>query len=712
MRQKEGTMIIFFNQLLQNSLTAVILILAILLFRRLTGNLSKLYVHVLWMITMLVLVFPPVPLGSVQTARSLLPETELGFSGKQSGAAQEGKALAGAEIQNISGEVPKDMENGTMGGAPEERLHRGQGSQTSLDDFDKIGLAEIFFILWAFGAVIFTMIALAEWMRLKKRVAAAIRIRRDVWSTSQISAPFVMPGLPSRIYIPQGLEKESGQLEDILKHERRHIRNRDPWIKCFAVLVLILHWFNPFVWLAFRLMNRDMEMFCDECVLRGKGMEEKKHYAQTLLDFACKSRGFSPAVYFGESTTKKRILHILNTKRPHAAISLLLLLMVSGCGLSFLATGEKEPEKAVADMLKDGILSDALPGGDRADGEENSAESEEEEVHWTEELIVGIGHEGLEPGFDEKEMTVMGETEHFVLYGRNEGQAMAVQTPDCLVSAQVPLISNYEVEPLIQEQDFDNDGSQELGIITYVLHGTGISIHSLFMVDQDADSSWKIYHCREEDYLDELTSHFDTRYTEEEVILLFNGEPAGVPEKADQEELENDYAYYAGSQIDFRFIEGKIILRADLVGYSNSNFAGSYTGHQLEASLNYMGEGKWEYAYINYADAGITELIEYAIPQYLAGQTNEVNEHYTAPGTQLSDFEEPQEITILSITYPSKDLAAGETEAYVTIRRAGEDALDYLHVPLKKIPLEDSESTWGIADRYGWRISGEIYMER
>ena len=211
------------------------------------------------------------------------------------------------------------------------------------------------------------IIMLTEWLRLKKKVKSAVRIRRDVWSTAQISTPFVMPGLPSRIYIPQGLDKDADQLEDILKHERRHIRNRDPWIKCFTALVLLLHWFNPFVWLAYRFMNRDMEMYCDECVLRGKGIEEKKHYAQTLLNYACKSSGFSPAVYFGESNTKKRIWHILNTKRPRAAVSLFLLLMISGCGMSFLAAGETEPEKAVADMTKDVLLTETLSDTDTAD---------------------------------------------------------------------------------------------------------------------------------------------------------------------------------------------------------------------------------------------------------------------------------------------------------------------------------------------------------
>lgn len=705
MHQKEEIMTIFFNQLLQNSMSAAILILAILLFRKITGELSKLYVHILWLITMLVLVLPPVPLGTLHTPRSLLAETEFTFSVKQPGTGPETETEdpAGAEAQNESAEAPQSSENQALGDTPENFLHRGQGIGMQSGIFEP-GVTEIFLTLWAFGATALTAAVLAEWLHLKKRITAAVRIQKDVWSTAQISTPFVMPGLPSRIYIPEELEKEKEQLEDILKHERRHIRSRDPWIKCLAVLVLILHWFNPFVWLAFRLMNRDMEMYCDECVLRGKSIEEKKHYAQTLLNFACKSRGFTLAVCFGESNTKKRIRHILNTKRPHAAVSILLLFMVSGCGLSFLDAGENEPGKAVVDVSKEELLPDALSGGDTADADEGAAESGGEEKHWTEKDVVGTGRSDTEPGFDAAEMSLMGETEQFAVYSMREGEAMAVKTPECLVLTDVPPISNYEIAPLLLEQDFDGDGETELAIITYVLHGTGISIRSLFMTDHTSDGSWKIYQYLDEDYMAELTQHYGTLYTEEGVRLTVDGVPVGIAEEVEQEDLDNEYGYYAGSLIDFWFVEEKIYLRSELLGYSDIKLAGQYPGHELDARVNYLGEGKWQLTDINYADAGITEVIEYAVPRYLAGQTSEINEQYTVPGTQLSDFGEPQEIAILSITYPAEDVAGEAVEAYVTIRRDGEDALDYLHVPLKRIPLE----TGG----FGWRIAGEIYMER
>lgn len=691
------------DQLIQNSLSGAVLILGIFLFRKITGDLSKLYVRILWMVLLLVLLLPPVNSGSFHTVRNLIPETGQVFSEKQIIAAQEPEIEEATGTENPGGIVGSPGNN-LSSGKEEGKASKIQGQNPETAKGLAIGAAEVLFILWILGAAGLTAVNLTGWRRLKKRAATAVQIDHDVWSTAQIDTPFVMPGFPARIYIPQELEAEKGQLKDILEHERRHIRNQDPWIKCIAVLALILHWFNPLVWFAFRAMNRDMEMYCDECVLCGKNAVQKKHYAQTLLDFACKRRGFSPVLYFGESSTKKRICHVLNTKRPHMLISLLLLLLISGCGVSFMSTGE-ESGKAVTDTQKESLFPEALPGEDTVNPEENSQDIADEEELWTDKVIVGTGHEGMEPGFDETEMSLMSETEHFALYSMHEGEAMAVQTPECLVYAEVPPISNYEIEPLIQEQDFDNDGKEELAIITYALHGTGISIRSLFMVDKAPDSSWNIYHYLEDDYTKELTSHFDTQYTEEGVRLIFDGEPTGAIEKVDQEELDNEYAYYAGSQIDFRFIEEKIILRAELAGYSNINYAGNYPGHELEAALNYMGEGKWEFASVNYADAGITELIENAIPLYLTGQTEEVNEHYTVSGTELPYFGETnQEVIILSILVPKEDLEGDEAEVYVTIRRDGSDSLDYLHVPMKK---ESSD-----IDRAWWRISGEITMEK
>lgn len=219
--------------------------------------------------------------GSFHTVRNLIPETGQVFSEKQIIGAQEPETGEAAGTEN-PGEIVGSPGNNLSSGKEEAKASKIQGQNSETAKGIAIGAAEALFILWILGAAGLTAVNLTGWRRLKKRAAAAVQIACDVWSTVQIDTPFVMPGFPARIYIPQELEAEKGQLKDILEHERRHIRNQDPWIKCIAVLALILHWFNPLVWFAFRAMNRDMEMYCDECVLRGKNAVQKsttpRHY--------------------------------------------------------------------------------------------------------------------------------------------------------------------------------------------------------------------------------------------------------------------------------------------------------------------------------------------------------------------------------------------------------------------------------------------------
>ena len=243
----------------------------------------------------------------------------------------------------------------------------------------------------------------------------------------------------------------------------------------------------------------------------------------------------------------------------------------------------------------------------------------------------------MEPGFDLTEKAdLLDRSAHFALYGFRDEDAIVVEAPDgCLIYAKVPYTSTYDVPPVLLEHDFDGDRKNELAIITWVMHGTGVSIRSLFMTDQTADGSWNLFHYRDSDYTSELMPHFGTRYDSDGVRLLFDGAPTGIVEQVASEELDNQYGYYAGSQIDFRFVEKKIVLRAKLAGYSKINNTGEFPGHELDAEVRYLGEGRWELSNIHYADAYINDLIEEAIPFYLSGQIDVINESYTVPGLSL-----------------------------------------------------------------------------
>lgn len=748
----------FLHFLVQNTLAGTAFILLVVLFRTATRNLSKLYVRVLWLLALLVLVLPPLPLGSLRTARGLITETELALFGTGSTVPQPGQAPNGASASPKTGARTSEGAGTSPAGTPETQTGAGQTAGTSGEGSTvsatgkndttagqagttgavtsgiPAAMANALFLVWACGAVCFAAANLLQGLRLKICVSDAVRIGPDVWSSARIDAPFLMPGLPARIYIPSHLTENRGQLADILAHERMHLKNRDLPVKCAALLVLLVHWFNPVAWLALRLMNRDMEMYCDECVLRTADLGRRQRYAQTLLDFACKQSGFSPAVHFGESGTKSRIQYILKMKRPRRPTGALLMLLIAAFGLSFLTAGNMETEGAVNgpenEQLSGGTVSyrmqdsaqtvadDAAhtPGDtdkSRVQAGSGEAGNTADETFWADRSVVGAGQTGVKPDFDESQLTLLDETEHFTLYGIQEdenaaanrfeeGQALVVKAPDgCLILAEVPYTSTYNVPPVLHESDFDNDGEQELSIITYVMHGTGVSIESLFMADRTEGSTWSVFQYRDSDYLPGLEPHFDTKHEADGVRLLFHGRAVGVAEEVLQEYLDEDYAYYAGPQIDFNFAEGRILLRAELAGYSNNNLAGEFPGHELDAEVCYMGRGSWKLADVHYADSNINDLIDVALPLYLTGETEQVNENCTVPGVTLADFDDPAEtVTILSVSYSAETLENNQADVHVTLRRDNNPDTDHLTIPVKRVAL-DFGGMW-------WRISGQI----
>lgn len=147
--------------------------------------------------------------------------------------------------------------------------------------------------------------------------------------------PFVFGFLKPRIYIPAGMSEQ--ELSHILLHEQTHIDRRDYLVKPLMFLLVILHWFNPLMWLSFVLMSKDMEMSCDEVVIRKLGPQVKSSYSGSLLGFSARRSGLmtgSPLA-FGESSVKARIKHILAYRKPTsrsmAACTLLIVILLIGC---------------------------------------------------------------------------------------------------------------------------------------------------------------------------------------------------------------------------------------------------------------------------------------------------------------------------------------------------------------------------------------------
>lgn len=195
--------------------------------------------------------------------------------------------------------------------------------------------------IWFLGIAILLIYAISSAVKLHFKLRASRRIFDNVYEIASIRTPFVFGFIRPKVYLPVGLsEKEKAY---ILKHEQTHIKRFDHIIKPFAYLVLCIHWFNPLVWVAFFLMSEDMELSCDESVIRQMGSEIKKDYLTSLLSLSTGKRmiGGSPLA-FVESNTKGRIMNLLNYKKPAFWAVIVGMIVVVAMIVGLMSNPQKE----------------------------------------------------------------------------------------------------------------------------------------------------------------------------------------------------------------------------------------------------------------------------------------------------------------------------------------------------------------------------------
>lgn len=201
--------------------------------------------------------------------------------------------------------------------------------------------------VWIVGMAVVTSLAVVQMVLLKKRTRMAIHVESDIWECEGISTAFVMGLFKARIYVPADIT--SNEREYILMHERMHIRHRDHIVRIVMMVANILYWWNPFVWIAIHFMKRDIEMFCDESVIKSMETDGKKEYLRTLLNCSAKNSGIIPVMSFGESNTERRIRHIMNLKKPKFYIFILLGIFVLVCYSGCIV----KPDNINSDILPD-----------------------------------------------------------------------------------------------------------------------------------------------------------------------------------------------------------------------------------------------------------------------------------------------------------------------------------------------------------------------
>ena len=203
-------------------------------------------------------------------------------------------------------------------------------------------------ILWAVGIYVMLMLALAGYLSLQEDVAASIPLEGNVYLCDSIKSPFILGMFRPRIYLTSGMDEAARVC--VLRHERAHLRRGDHLWKPLGFLLLAVYWYNPLVWAAYILFCRDMELACDERVIRDMAAEERAAYSQALLDCS-RGRHWVAAcpLAFGEVGVKTRVKAVLWYKKPAFWAVLAAVVVCAVVAVCFL-TNPKGTENEESDQ--------------------------------------------------------------------------------------------------------------------------------------------------------------------------------------------------------------------------------------------------------------------------------------------------------------------------------------------------------------------------
>lgn len=310
-----------FQKALNMSIAAGWLILAVIALRLLLRRAPKRFRLLLWAVVGLRLALP----WSIESALSLIPSAQT----LPEGIMLELAPVLDTGISALNGAINPGF---TAAFTPELGA-----SANPLQVLLPIAAA-----FWMLGAAAMLLWALVSWLRLRKRVREAVRLEGNVYEC-EIASPFVLGLFRPRIYLPFSLE--NGERELVLAHERAHITAGDHIIKPLGWLLLAAHWYNPLVWLAYALFCRDIELACDERVVRGLSLSDRADYSQALLDLSRPRGGVRACpLAFGESSVKGRVKSVLSYKKPAFWLVLLAVVVCVGAAVCFLTDPKEEAE--------------------------------------------------------------------------------------------------------------------------------------------------------------------------------------------------------------------------------------------------------------------------------------------------------------------------------------------------------------------------------
>lgn len=315
----------FLPELLRINLVTSIVILIILGARLILKRAPKVFSYALWAIVLIRLLIPV----SIESPISVVPNTSAASG-----------AVINSALPEIEFETPRDREQNDY----ESQNTTSEDVQVyisrTMEPIVYLSLA------WLVGVAVMVLYSGFSYLKIRKKVQIAVPLRDNIWIADDIKSPFVIGFLKPNIYLPNNLGEQ--EQEYIILHEQHHIKRCDHVIKALAFLALTIHWFNPLVWIAFVLACKDMEMSCDEAVIRKLGSDVRADYSASLLTLATGHRIIAGTpLAFGEGDTKGRIKNLAKWKKPAIWVLVLTIIICLILGVCLLTDRVSRQNKHV-----------------------------------------------------------------------------------------------------------------------------------------------------------------------------------------------------------------------------------------------------------------------------------------------------------------------------------------------------------------------------
>ena len=314
-----------FLKLLNLSITASWLILAVLCIRLLFRKIPKWITCLLWGVVAIRLIFP----FSIESAFSL----QLSAEPIRTSTMVEGELIPYVPSVNSNIGVVENTVNPLLA---EAFAYQETESVAPLQIATEIAGS-----VWLSGMVVLLIFALVSMIKLRLCVREAVRYKENIYICDAVKSPFILGIIKPRIYLSSALSEE--EMDYIIAHERAHLKRKDHLWKPFGYLLLCIYWFNPLCWIAYIMLCKDIELACDEKVIKDMSFGDKKEYSRVLL-FCATQRHLVMAcpLAFGEVGVKERVKTVLNYKKPTFWITIAAIVVCAIVAICFLTNPAKE----------------------------------------------------------------------------------------------------------------------------------------------------------------------------------------------------------------------------------------------------------------------------------------------------------------------------------------------------------------------------------